>query len=102
MTPRTSSKRFLPIQIVWSPVAAARLREIRAYVALDNPRAAERLATRIVTLVETHRLHPALGRPSGQPNLRQLVIGGTPYVIFYRLRRKQILITTVHHSAQKR
>ena len=89
-------------EIVWSPLAAARLREIRAYIALDNPTAAERLATRIVALVETLKLHPSLGHPTGEPNIRELILGGTPYSIFYRLRRNQILILTIHNSAQQR
>jgi toxin ParE1/3/4 len=89
-----------PPEIVWSPLALARLREIRARIALDNPRAAERLATRIVTLVETLKLHPNLGHSTTTPNLRELIVGGTPYVIFYRLRRHQIQIATIHHSAQ--
>lgn len=91
-----------PPEIVWSPLAVARLREIRAYIALDNPHAAERLATRIVALVEALKLHPNLGHPTAQSNLRELLVGGTPYLIFYRLRRYQILIATIHHSAQQR
>jgi plasmid stabilization system protein ParE len=67
--------------MIWSPLATARLREIRAYVALDKPRAAERLAMRIV---------------SGQYGLRELTVGGTPYVIFYRLRRSRVLVSTIH------
>jgi toxin ParE1/3/4 len=90
-----------PLEIVWSPLATARLREIRAYIALDNPRAAERLATRIVTLVETLRLQPSLGRPTRELHRRELIVAGTPYVIYNRTDRSQILITTIHHSAQQ-
>ncbi|HYW98736.1 MAG TPA: type II toxin-antitoxin system RelE/ParE family toxin [Candidatus Elarobacter sp.] len=59
-----------PVRIVWSPLALARLQEIRAYVALDNPRAAERLATRIVAVVEALRSHPHLGRAGAEPGVR--------------------------------
>jgi hypothetical protein len=50
----------VPVEIVWSPLALARLQENRAYVALvyltkDKPQAAERLATRIVAVVEAFR-----------------------------------------------
>ena len=41
----------MPVEIVWSPLALARLREMRAYVARDKPEAAERLATRIAAVV---------------------------------------------------
>ena len=78
------------------------MREIRAYVAKDKPFAAERLALRIVTVVETLRLHPYLGRASDGPNLRELIIGGTPYVIVYRVRPKHIVINTIFHAAQQR
>ncbi len=67
----------MPVEIVWSPLARARLQEIRAYVARDKPDAAGRLATRIVTVVEALRNHPHLGRAGAEPGIRELVIGGT-------------------------
>jgi addiction module RelE/StbE family toxin len=90
----------VPVEIVWSPLARARLAEIRAYVALDKPGAAERLATRIVALVEALRNHPHLGRIGAGPGIRELIIGGTPYSILYRVRGKRIIISTIWHSAQ--
>lgn len=91
-----------PVEIVWSPLALARLQEIHAYVASDNPAAAERLATRIVAVLEALRNHPRLGRAGAEPEIRELVIGGTPYVILYRLRRDRIIISTIWHTAQKK
>jgi len=90
------------MKIVWSPLARARLREIRAYVALDQPAAAERLATRIVALVEALRAHPYLGRAGGKPGVRDLAIGGTPYSILYRVRGRRIVINTIWHAAQNK
>ena len=92
----------MPVEIVWSPLAVARLQEIRAYVALDKSEAAERLATRIVALVEALREHPFLGRAGAEPGIRELVIGGTPYIILYRVREQRVIISTVWHTAQKR
>ena len=89
-----------PCEIVWSPLARARLEEIRAYVALDKPGAAERLATRIVALVEALRYHPHLGRAGSEPGIRELVIGGTPYIILYRVRGNRVTINTIWHAAQ--
>jgi toxin ParE1/3/4 len=90
------------VEIVWSPRARARLREIRDYVARDKPDAAARLATRIVALVEALRQHPYLGRAGSEPGVRELVVGGTPYLIFYRVRAKRVTITTIWHGAQSR
>ncbi|HZE82346.1 MAG TPA: type II toxin-antitoxin system RelE/ParE family toxin [Candidatus Polarisedimenticolia bacterium] len=89
-------------EIVWSPLALARLQEIRAYVALDKPDAAERLATRIVAVVEALRNHPRLGRAGTEPGIRELVIGGTPYVVLYRVRGQRVIITTIWHGAQRK
>jgi toxin ParE1/3/4 len=89
-----------PCEIVWSPLARARLEEIRAYVALDKPGAAERLATRIVAVIEALRHHPHLGRAGPEPGIRELVIGGTPYIILYRVRGNRVTINTIWHAAQ--
>jgi plasmid stabilization system protein ParE len=92
----------VPVEIVWSPLARARLQEIRAYVALDKPGAAERLAIRIVAVVEALRNHPRLGRAGAEPGFRELVIGGTPYIVLYQFRGRRITITTIWHGAQRR
>jgi len=92
----------VPVEIVWSPLARARLQEIRAYIALDKPDAAERMATRIVAIVEALRNHPHLGRAGAEPGVRELVVGGTPYIVLYQFRGRRITITTIWHGAQRR
>ncbi|MGA8500804.1 MAG: type II toxin-antitoxin system RelE/ParE family toxin [Candidatus Sulfotelmatobacter sp.] len=91
----------MPLEIVWSPRALARLQEIRTFVARDKPEAAARLATRIVSLVEAVKEHPFLGRAGSEPGVRELVVGGTPYLIFYRVR-KRVTILTIWHGAQSK
>lgn len=90
------------MEIVWSPLARARLREIRAFVALDKPEAAKRLITRIMAVVEALKQHPHLGRVGIEPGIRELVIGGTPYIVLYRIRGRQIVLSTIWHGAQRR
>ena len=76
------------------------MREIRAYVALDKPEAAERLATRIVAILEALRNQSYLGRVGAEPGIRELVIGGTPYM--YRVDGQRVVISTIWHGAQQR
>lgn len=90
------------MEIVWSRLARARLVEIRAYVAEDKPEAAARLATRIVAVVEALRNHPNLGRVGAEPGIRELVIGGTPYVVLYTVRKSRVTIGTIWHGSQSR
>jgi toxin ParE1/3/4 len=91
----------LPIEIVWSPLALSRLQEIQTYVARDKPEAAARLATRLVAIVETLSNHPYLGRAGAVAGLRELVVGGTPYIVLYRVQSNRVIINTVWHSAQQ-
>ena len=92
----------MPVEVVWSALARTRLREIRAYVAQDKPKAAERLAIRIVAVVEALRNNPYLGRGGAEPAIRELVIGGTPYIVLYRVQGQRVTISTIWHGAQRR
>ena len=92
----------MPLEIIWSPLARTRLREIRAYIARDKPEAAERLAIRIVAMVETLRSHRYLGRVAAEPGIRELVIAGTPYIALYRVEGQRIVISTIWHAKQNR
>ena len=83
------------MEIVWSRRARAHLEEIRAYVAKDKPDAAGRLATRIVAVVEALRNHPNLGHVGAELGIRELVIGGTPYVVLYSVKRTQVTISMI-------
>jgi len=58
-----------------------RLREIQLYVAKDKPDAVRRLAARIVAVTEALRTHPRLGRAGDDSGIRELPIGGTPYIV---------------------
>ncbi len=91
----------MPVKIVWSPRARARLQAIRASAARDKPDAAARLATRIVAVVEALRNHPYLGRAGAEPGIRELVIGGTAYIVLYRVRGNRITIATIWHAVQR-
>jgi toxin ParE1/3/4 len=92
----------LPVEIIWSPLARTRLREIRAYVARDKPEAAEHLAMRIVAAIEALRNYPRLGRAGAEPEIRELVIGNTPYIVLYRVQGERVVIGTIWHGAQRR
>jgi toxin ParE1/3/4 len=92
----------VPVDIVWSALARSRLREIRAHVARDKPEAAERLAMRIVAVVGALRNHPYLGRAGAQPGIRELVIGGTPYIVLYCVQGRRVTVSTIRHGAQTR
>jgi toxin ParE1/3/4 len=71
-------------RLVIAPEARADLREIRDYIARDNPEAARRVVTRLRDLGRLLAGTPALGRGRRElgPRLRSFV--AEPYVLFYR------------------
>jgi toxin ParE1/3/4 len=88
------------MQVIWSPTATAQLVEIRAYIAQDKPEAANAIARRIVAAADRLAVNPRLGRPGRHPGTRELIIAGTPYLLPYRIKRRQIQILSVFHTAQ--
>jgi toxin ParE1/3/4 len=90
------------MRVVWSETAIANLVEIRQYIEREQPAAASRVAQRILASVERLARHPHLGRPGREPDTRELVVAGTPYVIPYRIQNKRLAVLAVIHTAQER
>ena len=89
------------MNIVWSPRAVGHLRQIREYIAEDDPRAAARVAETILASVELLALQPSMGRPGRFPGTRELVVTGTPCIIPYRVRGQRLELIAVFHGRQK-
>ncbi len=88
------------MRIEWTRSAARDLRELREYIARDNPRAAEAVAFGILEAVERLAEFPASGRPGRKANTRELVVAGTPFVIPYRITAGSVEILAVLHGAR--
>ena len=87
--------------IVWSPRAIEHLAHLQAYVARDNPKAANRVGSTLLEVVERLAELPNLGRPGRVAGTRELVVPGTPYVIPYRVRADRLEVIAVFHGRQK-
>ena len=90
------------MRIVWSRTAISNLVEIREYVAQDKPIADTRLAERIVAAVERLVRHPYLGHAGREPEMRELIVAGTPYIVAYKIYRDQLAILALLHGSQGR
>ena len=86
--------------LFWTECALRDLDELAAYIALDNPKAAEQIVRRIVEAVAGLSFFPRIGRPGRIADTRELVISGTPYIAVYRLRER-IEVLTIYHGARK-
>lgn len=88
------------MRLVFAPAAQRELAEAIAYIALDDPQAAERLDATIRAAAARLTIFPKLGvRARGQQ--RRLPVAGTPYLIVYRVTRDAIIILRVWHGARQ-
>jgi toxin ParE1/3/4 len=88
--------------VLWSPEAIADIASLRAYIAEDNPDAANRIALHIGHNVEQLlSSHPEMGRPGRVPGTRELVIPMTPYVVAYSIRDNRVQALRVYHGARR-
>ena len=58
------------------------------------------MLTRLVATVEKLAYFPHLGRP-GREGSRELDVGGTHFIVVYRVQGEEIRIATVVHGAQR-
>ena len=89
------------MKLIWSPMALAHLRHSEAFIAEDDPRAAAKTANIILDAVEQLMDFPASGRPGKLPHTRELVVGGTPYFLPYRVKDGVVEILGVIHGMRK-
>jgi toxin ParE1/3/4 len=86
-------------EVHWTQPALQDLDDIGAYIALDNPKAAETVVRRIIEAVSGLSFFPRIGRPGRVEGTRELVIGGIPYIAVYRVRER-VEILAVYHGAR--
>ena len=88
--------------IFWSPEGINDLASLRAYIAEDDPAAAQRVVLHIIRSIEQLLSgNPNMGRPGRVPGTRELVIARTPYIVPYRIRDKRIQILRIYHGARR-
>ncbi|MGE0830885.1 MAG: type II toxin-antitoxin system RelE/ParE family toxin [Hyphomonadaceae bacterium] len=90
------------MKIYWRAEARADLEQLLDYIAAESMSGAARVMDRILTRVESLAELPRLGRPGRRPDIRELVIVSTPYIVVYRLGAEEIEILVVLHGAQLR
>jgi toxin ParE1/3/4 len=89
------------MRLVWSPTARNDLREVRRYIARDNPAAADRTVRKILGSVANLGQFPWLGRAGRLPGTRELVIPRTPFIVVYAVVHQTVEIMAVIHGARR-
>jgi toxin ParE1/3/4 len=89
------------MQIRWVRLALNDLEELTEFISQDNPEAAKELVRRIWEVAQTLTKHPYAGRAGRVPGTRELVIGGTKYILPYRVVNDEVQVLRVLHGARK-
>jgi toxin ParE1/3/4 len=89
------------MKIRWVRLALADLEEAAEYIARDNPQAARKMVKRIWETAKLLAEQPDAGRAGRVPGTRELIIGGTPFILPYRVKDKSVQILRVLHSTRK-
>jgi len=89
------------MKIRWTRIAADDLKAAYEYIHEQSAVHANKLLNRILSTIEMLEKHQFLGRAGRIEGPRELAITGTPFVVFYRVRRNQVEILGILHGARK-
>jgi toxin ParE1/3/4 len=89
------------MRLVWTGAALGDLAAARAYIANDNPAAADDQIGRVLGAVTRLVRFPEIGRPGRRSGTRELVVHRTPYIVAYRVRAEAVEILRVLHARQR-
>ena len=89
------------MQIVWLKNALNNLDEIAAYIAQENPIAAQQVVDMIIEQTNLLATQPALGRSGRVLGTRELVISNSQYLVPYRIKNNVVEILRVFHTSRR-
>lgn len=87
------------MKLRWTRTALRDLESLHRYISQDNPDTAERFVEGILEGIDLLPRHPEMGRLGRVSRTREFVV--PPYVVVYRLRRAEIVIVAIIHSARR-
>lgn len=73
----------------------------QAFIAADNPQAAARLIDAVRSRAQLLADNPKLGRVGRIPGTREMILGGMPFLIIYRLTPDEVQILRLLHTSQE-
>lgn len=86
----------------FTKTALAELNDILTYIAKDNPVAARAVIEQIEYVVERISEFPAIGRTTEEDGVRIFPIPPFPFLVFYTVRRQEVIIRNVRHAGRDR
>jgi toxin ParE1/3/4 len=90
------------VRVEWLPAAKENRESQLDYIGERDPGAAIAMGDAIEAAFRNLADYPQIGRPGRVPGSRELVVGGTPFIIAYCLEPDSIVILRLMHGAQRR
>jgi toxin ParE1/3/4 len=89
--------------VKWLRKSLENLDKEAAYIAQENPIAANIIVTKIMDAIERLKTNPALGKTGRIAGTRELIVPDTHYLVPYRVKTKEprIEILRIFHSSRK-
>lgn len=89
------------MRIRWLRTALRNLDTEAAYIARDDPGAAQVVVQRVLDAVAALAEQPALGRPGRVAGTRELMVPKTRYLVPYRVRSQTVEVLRVFHTSRR-
>jgi plasmid stabilization system protein ParE len=92
-----------PYKVILSPRSLRDLEEIVAYIAADNPQAAERFGQRLIDEAAAIAAHPLAGRMApefGEPAIRERIFRSYRIVHGVNHEQRTIVVSRFWHAAR--
>ena len=87
--------------IRWTKRVLKQFEAIRDHIAKDSPKAARKQCGMILTAIDQLESFPISGPGDVSPT-RELVVPGTPYIVYYRLGDGVIFLKAIRHAARQK
>lgn len=89
------------MRVRWLRTALRNLDDEAAYIAMDDPKAAQMVVRRVLDAVAALAEQPALGRPGRVAGTRELVVLKTHYIVPYRVQGQTVEVLRVFHTSRR-
>jgi len=90
------------VKLRFTPRARDNLVEIADYLRERSPKAALRVRGAILASLQIIARHPSVGRRQTTEGVRKIVVRGYPYLVYYMLRDREIIVLSILHAARRR
>ncbi len=89
------------MRVRYSRRALADIVRIADFVREHNPSAAAALEKRIRSSIEQLQTFPLIGRPTDDPDIRMFPIVHYPYLVFYEVVAREIVVHHIRHARRR-